>query len=111
MKLDNNHVYFSYDSIAINENNKLKFNVFIREPTWNSYNIDDTKIHRHYYLNGTLLESNESNTSNKTYEYFFKDTTSKMYGPNFETVKSSTQELTTYPNDNTRSKLKDLVNK
>ena len=42
MKLDNNHVYFSYDSIAINESNKLKFNVFIREPTWNSYNVDDT---------------------------------------------------------------------
>lgn len=111
LKIDTNHIYFSYDSIAINGSNKMKFEVFIREPIWNSYNIDDTSIYRHYYLNGTILETNESNASNKTYEYLFKDTTSTMYGPNFKTEKTSTQELTTYTNDSVRNKLKNLVNK
>lgn len=110
-KIDDNHIYFSYDSIDINETNQLKFNIFLKEPIWNSYNIADTNIFKHYYLNGTILETNESNANNKTYEYFFKDSTSTMYGPDFYTNKDSTTELTRYYNDNVRSKSKDLVNK
>ena len=88
--IDKNHVYFSYDSLAINENNKMKFKLYIKEPTWYSYNINDTSIYNYYFLNGTILQNDESNVANKTKEFFFKNNTSMMYGPDFYTEKSST---------------------